>query len=212
MSSGHVLAFAGAALVIIAIPGPSVMFIVGRALAYGRQAAVLTVVGNTLGEYVQVAVVAVGIGVLVERSLVVFDVLKVVGAVYLIYLGVRTFRDRRSLESTLVTEPAPVPSPSRLVFQGFAVGATNPKSIVFLTAILPQFVSRSGGHVPVQILVLGLVFSAIALVSDSLWGMVAGAFRSWFARSPRRLQLVGGFGGLAIVGVGIRLALTGRRD
>ncbi len=212
MSTANLLAFAVSAFVIIAIPGPSVMFIVGRALTYGRRAAVLTVIGNTAGEYVQVAVVAVGIGVLVERSMVVFNVLKLVGAAYLVFLGLRAFRDRRGLESVVGIAPGSPQRGSRLMVQGFLVGATNPKTIVFLTAILPQFVSRNGGHVPTQILLLGLLFSAIALVSDSVWATAADAFRSWFARSPRRLQLVGGVGGLAIVAVGLRLALSGRKD
>jgi threonine/homoserine/homoserine lactone efflux protein len=212
MSTGQVLTFAAAALVIIAIPGPSVMFVVARALTYGRRAAVLTVVGNTVGEYVQVVVVAIGIGVLVERSIWVFDVVKLVGAAYLVILGVRTFRNRRSLQGAVPVVSAAPERNSKLVLQGFVVGVSNPKSIVFLTAILPQFVRRSGGHVPAQILVLGLVFSAIALVSDNLWGLAAGSFRSWFARSPRRLQLIGGAGGLAVVALGLRLAVSGRRD
>jgi threonine/homoserine/homoserine lactone efflux protein len=212
MSTGHLLAFAVAAFVIIAIPGPSVMFIVGRALAYGRRAAVLTVIGNTIGEYLQVVVVAVGIGVLVERSILVFTVLKLAGAAYLVFLGIRAFRDRRALASSLAALQGPPLAGPRLVLQGFLVGATNPKTIVFLTAILPQFVSRNAGHVPAQILLLGLIFSAIAWLSDSLWGVAAGAFRSWFSLSPRRLELVGGVGGLAIVAVGLRLALSGRRD
>jgi threonine/homoserine/homoserine lactone efflux protein len=187
------------------------MFIVGRALAYGRRAAVLTVAGNTVGAYVQVTVVAIGIGVLVERSIIVFNVLTLVGAAYLVFLGIRAFRDRRSLEGSLIDLSPPPQSASTLVVQGFVVGATNPKTIVFLSAILPQFVMRSNGHVPAQILLLGLVYAVIALVSDSLWGVAAGAFRSWFARSPRRLRLVGGVGGLAIAAVGVGLALSGRR-
>jgi threonine/homoserine/homoserine lactone efflux protein len=212
MSIGEILGFALAAFVIIAIPGPSVMFIVGRALAYGRRAAVLTVAGNTLGAYVQVTVVAIGIGVLVERSIIVFNVLKLVGALYLVFLGVRAFRDRRSLESALAPISRPPERGSSLVLQGFVVGVTNPKTIIFLTAILPEFVQRARGHVPAQILLLGLVYAAIALVSDTVWGVAAGAFRSWFARSPRRLRLVGGVGGLAVVAVGIRLAVSGRKD
>ncbi len=142
MTTGRILAFAAAASLIIAIPGPSVLFIVGRALAHGRRAAVLTVVGNTIGAYGQVAVVAVGVGVVVERSLVVFSVLKLVGAVYLIYLGIRAFRDRRSLESSLAIVSRPPARDWQLVRQGITVGATNPKSILFLTAILPQFVVK----------------------------------------------------------------------
>jgi threonine/homoserine/homoserine lactone efflux protein len=84
--------------------------------------------------------------------------------------------------------------------------------VIFLVAILPQFVTRASGAVPAQILLLGLVFSAIALVSDSIWGLAAGTVRSWFARSPRRLGLVGGVGGLSIVAIGVSLAVTGRKD
>ncbi|MGA8681481.1 MAG: LysE family translocator, partial [Acidimicrobiales bacterium] len=101
MPTDHLLAFSLTAFVIIVIPGPSVMFIVGRALAHGRRAALLTVIGNTLGEYVQVVVVAVGIGLLVERSILVFNVVKLAGAAYLVWLGVQVFRKRRTLESAV---------------------------------------------------------------------------------------------------------------
>src|SRR5476649_2313134 len=107
MAIGRILGFAAAASLIIAIPGPSALFIVGRALAYGRRAAVLTVVGNTIGAYGQITVVAVGVGVVVERSLIVFSILKLVGAAYLIFLGVLAFRDRRSLESSLAIVSTP---------------------------------------------------------------------------------------------------------
>src|SRR5260370_36112473 len=88
-------AFAVTAFIIIVIPGPSVMFIVARALAHGRKASALTVAGNTAGEYVQVAAVAFGVGLLVERSVAIFTALKLLGAAYLVFLGVKTFRDRR---------------------------------------------------------------------------------------------------------------------
>jgi threonine/homoserine/homoserine lactone efflux protein len=208
--AGHVAAFALTALVIIAIPGPSVMFVVGRALAYGRRAAVLTVVGNTLGEYVQVVAVAFGIGAVAERSVAVLTGLKMFGAAYLVYLGVKAIRDRRSLLAML--QPAQSPSRRRFLLQGFVVGASNPKTVLFLVAILPLFVQRGGGSVPGQILLLGLVFSAIALVCDNAWGLCAATARTWFARSPKRLELIGGIGGLAIIAVGASVALTGRRE
>lgn len=204
-------AFAVTAFVIIMIPGPSVLFVVARALAHGRKVSILTVVGNTAGEYVQVAAVAFGVGLLAERSVAVFTVLKLFGAAYLVFLGVQTFRDRRSLAAALA--PAVEAQPAhRYFFQGFVVGVTNPKTVIFLVAILPQFVTKADGHIPGQILLLGLVFSAIALICDSSWGLAAGTVRSWFARSPKRLELVGGIGGLSIVAIGIGLALTGRKD
>jgi threonine/homoserine/homoserine lactone efflux protein len=205
------VAFALTALVIVVIPGPSVMFVVSRALAYGRRAAALTVIGNALGEYVQVIAVAFGIGLLAERAVALFTILKLIGAAYLVYLGVKTIRDRRSLGSMI--DPALVSrTDRRYLLQGFLVGVSNPKTVIFLAAILPEFVTRSAGRVPERILLLGLVFSVIALISDNLWGITAGTARSWLARSPKRLQLVGGLGGLAIIAIGVRLALTGRKD
>ncbi|MGA3352722.1 MAG: LysE family translocator [Acidimicrobiales bacterium] len=209
-TTAHLTAFTLTALVIIVIPGPSVMFIVARALSYGRKAAVLTVVGNAIGEYLQVVAVAFGVGALAERSVAVLTCLKLFGAAYLVYLGVRTIRDRRSLLKML--QPETTPSQRRFLLQGLIVGSTNPKTVVFLVAILPLFVNRAQGGIPDQILVLGLVFSAIALVCDNAWGLFAGTVRAWFARSPNRLELIGGIGGLAIIAVGIRLALTGRKD
>ncbi len=211
MPASRLLAFSLTAFVIIVIPGPSVMFTIGRALAHGRRAALLTVVGNAIGEYVQVVVVAVGIGVLVERSLLLLEIVRLAGAAYLVFLGVQAWRKRRTLASVVGAAAVPLRSGRRTTLEGAVVGATNPKTIIFLTAILPQFVAKASGHVPLQILLLGAVFSGIALLSDSVWALGAGFFRSWFARSPRRLELVGGTGGLAIVAVGVGLAVTGRK-
>lgn len=92
------------------------------------------------------------------------------------------------------------------------MGVANPKTIVFFAAVLPQFVDRGQGHVVAQMLLLGLVFNAIALASDSVWGLTAATARTWFARSPRRLSLIGGAGGLTMIGLGIGVAATGRTD
>jgi threonine/homoserine/homoserine lactone efflux protein len=211
ISADRLLPFAITAFVVIVIPGPSVLFVVGRALACGRRVAVLTVVGNALGEYVQVIAVAFGVGALAEQSVTAFTTLKLLGGAYLIYLGVRTFRERKSLAAALAAPVTPR-SDRRAFLEGAAVGATNPKTVVFLAAILPQFVSPAAGDVPVQILVLGAVFAAIAIASDTIWAMAAGGFRMWFSRSPRRLELVGGAGGLAIFAVGAGLLVSGHKD
>jgi len=206
----RLLAFTLTAFIVIVIPGPSVLFVVGRALACGRRVAVLTVVGNALGEYAQVIAVAFGVGALAERSVAAFTTLKLAGGAYLIYLGVRTFRERKSLAAAIATPVAPR-SDRRAFLEGATVGVTNPKTVVFLAAILPQFVNRTAGHVPLQILVLGAVFAAVAVVSDTIWALAAGGFRTWFSRSPRRLELVGGAGGVAIVAVGAGLLLSRRK-
>jgi threonine/homoserine/homoserine lactone efflux protein len=206
----RLLAFSLTAFVVIVIPGPSVLFVVGRALASGRRVAVLTVIGNALGEYVQVIAVALGVGALAEQSVAAFTALKLAGGAYLIYLGVRTFRERGSLAAAIAA-PSPARSDRRAFLEGATVGVTNPKTVVFLAAILPQFVSRGAGDVPLQILVLGGVFAVIAVLSDTLWALVAGGVRTWFSHSPRRLELIGGAGGVAIAAVGAGLIVSGRK-
>jgi threonine/homoserine/homoserine lactone efflux protein len=207
----HLLAFTITALVLIAIPGPSVLFTVSRAISLGRVAGVATVAGNTVGAFTQVVAVAFGLGPLVERSVALFTVLKLAGACYLIYLGVQAIRHRRSLAEALGAE-VERKTAARLVVDGFTVGVTNPKVIVFFAAMLPQFVDRQAGDVPMQIIMLGAIFAGIALISDSAWALAAGTARAWLASSPRRLALIGGAGGLAMIGIGARLALAGRPD
>jgi len=211
ISADRLLAFGAMSFLLIVIPGPSVLFVIGRALAHGRRAALTTVVGNTLGAYVLVAAVAFGIGPIVERSAIVFTALKLAGAVYLIYLGVKAFRERHSLSTTL-TADSPTRNTLRTLWDGFAVGVSNPKTIVFFAAVLPQFVDPVQGHLVLQILTLGMIFNVIALVSDSLWGAVASQARDWFGRSPQRLSLVGGIGGLTMIGLGVTVAVTGRKE
>ena len=207
----HLAAFALTAFVLIAVPGPSVLCVIGRALALCRHGAMTTVVGNAVGEYVQVMAVAFGIGAIVERSIVVYTAIKLAGAAYLVFLGVQAIRHRRALTTVFEATDRPVDT-ARVLWEGFAVGVSNTKSVVFFAAVLPQFVGAQTGHVPVQILVLGAVFLLIALVSDSVWALGAGSARSWFAKSPTRLSRLGGVGGLVMIGIGARLAMTGRYD
>jgi threonine/homoserine/homoserine lactone efflux protein len=211
--AGHVLAFAAVVTVVIAIPGPSVLFTISRALTVGRRSALLTVVGNELGLCVQVVAVAFGVGAIVERSAEVLTAVKLAGAVYLAYLGVQAIRHRRSMAEALAARLSPV-GPWRAVRDGFVVGVANPKSIVFFIAVLPEFTTAAAGHLPVQaqMLILGALFPVIALVLDSAWAALAGTARQWLVRSPRRLALIGGAGGLVMIGLGISLAATGRRD
>jgi threonine/homoserine/homoserine lactone efflux protein len=207
----HVVAFALLSFILIIIPGPNVLFVVSRSLMLGRAAGVSTALGGQLGVYTQVAAVAFGVGALVERSVALFEVIKLAGAIYLVYLGVQGMRHRRELWAALEA-PVEAKSVSRIMRDGFFVGVTNPKSIVFFTAVLPQFIDRSAGNVPTQMLLLGALFMAIAVLCDSTWALAAGTARTWIARSPRRLELIGGAGGLAMIGIGASLALTGRND
>lgn len=207
----HLLAFTVTAFVLIAIPGPSVLFTVSRAITLGRGAGVATVAGNTVGAFAQIVAVAFGIGPLVERSVLVFNVLKLAGAAYLVFLGVQAIRHRQSLAEALGAH-IERKTAARIVVDGFTVGVTNPKIVVFFAAMLPQFVDRQAGNVPMQIIALGAIFAGIALISDSTWALAAGTVRGWLGKSPRRLELIGGAGGLAMIGIGTRLALTGRND
>jgi threonine/homoserine/homoserine lactone efflux protein len=211
VSGNQVAAFALAALVLIVIPGPGVLFVIGRALAHGRRTALLSVAGHAAGNWVVAICVALGVGTIVERSAAIFTAVRLAGAAYLVWLGIQAFRKRDSLAQVLDSAAAPR-GDVRAAREGLVVGVTNPKAVILFAAVLPQFVDRSAGHVPVQMLVLSAVSIAIGLASDSCWGLAASTVRSWFARSPRRLGLVGGAGGLAMIGLGLTLALTGRKD
>jgi threonine/homoserine/homoserine lactone efflux protein len=211
LSTSQVLGFAVTCLIVIAIPGPSVLFVIGRALAYGRRTALASVAGNVAGVQVVAMSVALGVGTLVQRSGAVFGVVKFGGAGYLVWLGVKAIRHRRSLQSAIVVAAAPRGG-WRAAAEGFTVGVANPKAYVLFAAVLPQFANSSAGHVPVQLLLLSLVSLPIGLISDGSWGLAASGARAWFANSPRRLELVGGLGGLTMIGLGVTLALTGRRD
>lgn len=205
----NLLAFAVASAVIIVIPGPSVLFVVGRSIALGRRAGILSVVGNALGTVPAVVAVAFGVGAIVASSAAAFTVLKIAGAIYLLYLGVQAIRHRHVHAQGEQGVPT---SAGRLLAQGFIVGLTNPKTIAFFVAVLPQFVEPAAGAVWSQLLILGLAFQTLALICDSVWALAAGTARAWFAKSPRRISTLAGAGGVMMIGLGGTLALTGSRS
>jgi threonine/homoserine/homoserine lactone efflux protein len=207
----QVIALFVVAVVLIAVPGPSVLFVVSRGVTLGRRAALATVVGNELGLLVQGSAVAVGLGVIVERSIAVYTAIKLIGAAYLVYLGVQAFRHRRRLAVGPDLGARPVGS-GRIVLDGVVVGITNPKGFLIFAAVLPQFVDADGGPAQLQMFMLSLVCVGIAFVTDSAWALLAGSARRWFVRSPRLLQRLGAGAGIVMIGLGARLALTGRRD
>ena len=157
--------------------------------------------------------VALGLGAIVERSAAVFTTIKLIGALYLVWVGTQAIIHRRAnAQRAVLVEGADAVGHRSLFLDGFVVGVANPKTIVFFAAILPQFVVADGAPAGVQMMALGVIFAVIALASDSVWGLAAGTARQWFVGSPTRLELVGAAGGLAIVGLGVRLALTRRSD
>jgi len=208
--AANLLAFSLTALLIVLLPGPNVLFTIGRALALGRKAALLTVVGTATGMYLQVILVSLGLGVLLEQSIVLMTIVKFAGAAFLVYLGIQAIRHRNDAAKEL-GEVKPIGA-WRSVLEGVVVGVTNPKTIVFFLAILPQFVVHNDTPLGVQMLVLGAIFIALGMIFDSLYALGAGAARQWFGRSPKRLSNLGVVGGVAMIGLGVGLAATGAHD
>jgi threonine/homoserine/homoserine lactone efflux protein len=213
VSTQSLLAFAGLAFVLVVIPGPSVLFTIGRAITVGRRVALLTVLGNAVGVYLQVVAVAVGLGAVVLASATIFTAIKLIGAAYLVWLGVQAVRHRHDIATALVPAGESARPGAWLALRdGFVVGVANPKTIVFLAALLPQFADPARGSIALQMMLLGVCIPVFGVLLDSVWALAAGAARDWFGRSPRRLAAVGGTGGLVMIGLGASLALTGRKD
>lgn len=209
-SSSALTTFLVASFLFIQVPGPSLLFTIGRALTVGRRDALLSVLGNSLGLLAQVIGVALGLGALVAASATAFTVLKLFGAGYVIYLGVQAIRHRGDARIALEAgeHAAPPGSAFASVRTGFLVGSTNPKTIVFFAAFLPQFIEPSSAAAP-QLLLLGLIFAVMAVASDACWALAASRARDWFARRPARLDKLGATGGVMMVGLGVGLATTG---
>lgn len=213
VSAGQLVTFGAACVVLIAVPGPAVTFIIGRALAHGRRTALTSMLGNSIGSYAVAVVIALGLGSIVAGSPIVFAVVKYLGAAYLVFLGIQTIRHRKDGITATLTQSGTVASRARRdgfrqFRQGIIVGVTNPKVYIVFAAILPQFVRTQAGHIQLQMLILALVPTVIGLITDSGWALIAGAARSFFAKSPRRIEAFGAAGGAAIVGLGVVTALT----
>lgn len=204
----NLVAFGLVSIPLILLPGPSVLFAIGRALSLGRVGGLLGVAGNAAGGLVAVTAVAFGIGIVIAQSAVLFTVVKIVGAAYIIYLGVQAIRHRTQRADAATAAVAPTRK-WRLLLQGFLVGVSNPKTIVFFLAVLPQFVDYPAGNVPLQMFVLGALFVVIAMITDSVWALAAGIARDWFARSPRRISTLGATGGVMMIGIGTAALFVG---
>ena len=207
-AAGTIGVFAGASLAILLIPGPAVFYIVTRAMDHGRRGGLASALGVNLGIMVHVAFAVLGLSVLLASSAAAFNVVKYVGAAYLIYVGIRRLLDR---EEVPTADTAPVRSQRRLFSQGVIVSVLNPKLALFFVAFLPQFVDRARGNVRVQLLIFGLLFEAIALCTDGSYALLAGTMgralrnRKSYARAERYVA-----GGIYIV-LGAAAAATGNR-
>jgi threonine/homoserine/homoserine lactone efflux protein len=208
LTPSNLLGFAIAATVLIVIPGPSVLFTIGRTLALGRVGGLLSVLGNALGVIPIVVAVSLGVGAIIAGSVVIFTIVKFAGAAYLVFLGIQAIRHRNDAARRVDAGTLPR-SRRRQLAEGFIVGVTNPKTIAFFVAVLPQFVDLSAGAVPLQMIQLGLVFFVIALISDGIWALVAASARSWFGKSPKRIARLSATGGGLMIGLGGILLFTG---
>jgi len=197
-----------AAMIIILAPGPSVLFIIARAIAWGRATAVATAAGNVTGAFTLSLAVAFGLGPILQRSDLAFLAVQLLGGLYLIYLGIDAIRHSEIHAEDMINQGEIRPSAMRSARDGFWVGALNPKGLVFFAAILPQFVDRDGGSVTAQLVLMGATFAILAFFSDGGWGLIAGTVRNWMANSPTRLVVMRRVGGTVMILLGLFTLLS----
>jgi len=203
ISGNRLIEFIVASVAIILVPGPSVMFVVARAVAWGRVTAMLTVLGNSLGMSTLSTFIALGLGPLLQHSHTLLLAVQTAGGLYLIYLGYDALKHRQEHADDMVKLEESKPSSFRIIQQGFMVGVLNPKALVFFSAIFPQFVDAHVGSVTFQLLMFGFLFSGLSVLLDGTWGVVVGTSRDWFATSRNRLVRLRTIGGIVMVILGI---------
>ena len=197
-----------AAMVIMLAPGPSGLFTLARAIAWGRKTAVFTVAGNAIGMFLLSVFVALGLGPILQRSELAYTAVQWGGGLYLIYLGIDAIRHRRVHAADMTNQGDIAPSIRRSIRDGFWVGALNPKAIVFYAAVLPQFIDRERGSVTAQLILLGAIFAILAFLSDGTWGLLAGTARTWLATDSARLEKLRATGGAIMIILGLTVLIA----
>ena len=197
--------FVGAALLLLVVPGPSVLYIVTQSVSHGRRAGIASVAGITTGTLVHIAAATVGLSALLASSALAFDVVKYLGAAYLIVVGIRRLAGLDPGEKPKLGRTRDL---GRLYRQGIVVNVLNPKTALFFLAFLPQFVEPDRGAAWVQILALGLLFAALGFFSDGVWALVAGTLGDRLRRSRRFPAVQRYVSGSVFVGLGAVAALT----
>jgi len=195
--------FVLASVAIILVPGPSVMFVIARAVAWGRLTALLTALGNALGMLLLSVFIAVGLGPLLQRYELLLIVVQVLGGMYLIHLGIDAWRHKQEHADDMVKIEEVKPINYQILRQGFTVGALNPKALVFFSAVFPQFVDPDVGSITIQLLIFGAIFTALALVLDGTWGVLVGSSRDWFVTSRNRLVFLRTVGAVVMMALGV---------
>ncbi len=200
------LLFVSAAMVLLAIPGPAVLYVTSRSIGLGRSAGLVSALGIGVGTLVHVAAAAVGLSALLMSSAGAFAAVKYLGAAYLVYLGVQKLRGVESLD---LSEEAPRAKLSRVFGQGVIVNVLNPKTALFFFAFLPQFVDSSRGPVALQILFLGTLFAVMGVTSDSLWALFAGTVARRLSRSTHWMRTQRYISGGMLISLGVATAFAG---
>jgi threonine/homoserine/homoserine lactone efflux protein len=203
ITGANLAEFIYASVAIMLAPGPSVMFTIARAVAWGRGTAILTVLGNSMGMLILSLIIAVGLGPLLQRSELLLIFVQVLGGLYLIYLGIDALKHRRLHAADMVAINELKPAKPQVVKQGFMVGVLNPKALVFFSAIFPQFVDASVGSITIQMIWFGVIFAALAFLLDGMWAVVVGGSRDWFANSQSRLVALRTMGGVVMLLLGV---------
>jgi threonine/homoserine/homoserine lactone efflux protein len=198
--------FVSAALILLAIPGPAVLYVTSRSIGQGRGAGLVSALGIGVGTLVHVAAAAIGLSALLMSSAAAFGPVKYLGAAYLIYLGAQKLRARESFE---LSQEAPRTRLSRVFGQGIIVNILNPKTALFFFAFLPQFVDASRGAVALQILFLGTLFAVMGITSDSLWALFAGTVAQHLKRNPRWINTQRYVSGGMLISLGVAAAFAG---
>jgi threonine/homoserine/homoserine lactone efflux protein len=205
-STSTLLLFCPAALVLLLIPGPSVLYIVTRSIDQGRRAGFVSVLGTHVGSLVHVAGAAFGLSALIVSSALAFSAVKYLGAAYLVWLGIRRWRAGDHVGLTADRPSLPM---ARLFRQGFVVQVLNPKTAIFFLAFLPQFVDADHGSVTAQVLVLGVVFIALGLVSDSTYAIAASTIGAALRRGTRAGRAERYVSSGVYIGLGVTTAVAG---
>jgi threonine/homoserine/homoserine lactone efflux protein len=197
--------FAVAAFALIIIPGPAVLYIVSQSVAQGRIGGLAAVGGVETGAFVHVAGAALGVSAIIASSATAFSALKLAGGAYLIVLGIRRLRERDREDAPGSVAARPLKAIYR---QGVIVSALNPKTALFFLAFLPQFVDPARGHVGLQAAILGLVWVAIATVSDTVWALVSGTAMGFLRTSARARRVERAASGSILIGLGVLATLA----
>ena len=208
MESASLGLYVLASLALIATPGQDMIYVITRSLAQGRFAGVCSALGVCLGILVHTALAAFGLGAILQASEGLFFALKLVGAAYLVYLGIRLLLARGD-SPLAAAAPAPL-SPLSLVWQGMLSNVTNPKMVLFFFAFLPQFVDPSSMHATRDLVFLGVLYAVLALPVKSGVALAAGSLSERMRRRPSTLAWVNRFSGAVLVGLGLRLAASER--